>query len=170
LWRVTPRRLDAEQVRDAMLAVSGELSTDAGGPPVEWGSTRRSVYTKQLRNTRDRLLESFDAPESFCSVASRTATTSATQSLLMMNGDWPLRRAAAFAARVRREARPDVASQVETAYRLALGRTPTGDERDRAARFVAKVDAEAPAGAGLDAGLVDLCHGLLNSNEFLYVD
>jgi hypothetical protein len=126
---------------------------------------------KVLRNKRERVLDAFDAPESFCSVATRNATTTATQSLLMMNGEWPLKRAAAFAARVRREsASQDAAGQIELAYRLALGRAPNAEERDRALQFLTKADANALAGAGLDVGLVDLCHVLLNSNEFLYVD
>ena len=59
---------------------------------------------------------------------------------------------------------------VEAAYRIALSRSPSSGERERALKFVTSSDAEAPAGAGLDVGLVDLCHVLLNSNEFLYVD
>jgi hypothetical protein len=171
LWRMTPRRLDAEQVRDAMLAVGGELSSDMGGPSVDTSAPRRSVYAKVLRNKPDRLLQAFDAPESFCSVAVRNTTTTPSQSLLLLNGDWPLKQATAFAARVRCEATSSNAgSQVEAAYRLAFGRRPDAEERERALKFVARADGDAPAGAGLDVGLVDLCHVLLSSNEFLYVD
>jgi hypothetical protein len=163
VWRMSPRRLEAEQVRDAMLAASGELSCDAGGPPVDSKLPRRSIYTKATRNTRDRLLDAFDSPESFCSVASRNCTTTPSQSLLLLNGEWPLKRAEAFAARVRREANTsDPSAQVDIAYRLAYGRQPSADERGRATSFVTRESG--------DAGLVDLCHVLLSSNEFLYVD
>jgi hypothetical protein len=163
VWRMSPRRLDAEQVRDAMLAASGELSGDAGGPPVDAKVPRRSIYTKATRNTRDRLLDAFDAPESFCSVASRNCTTTPSQSLLLLNGEWPLKRAEAFAARVRREANTsDPSAQVDVAYRLAYCREPSAGERNRAASFLTRENG--------DAGLVDLCHVLLSSNEFLYVD
>jgi hypothetical protein len=171
LWRMTPRRLDAEQVRDAMLAVTGELENESCGPPADASSPRRSVYLKVVRNKPERLLEAFDSPESFCSVASRNSTTTVTQSLLMMNGAWPLKRATAFADRVRREAKAsDASGQIEAAYRLAFARTPSEDERQRSLKFIAQAESEAPAGAGLDVGLVDLCHVLLSSNEFLYVD
>src|SRR5262249_59726017 len=67
LWRMNTRRLDAEQIRDAMLATSGELRPDLGGPSAEPSAPRRAIYAKVLRNTRDPLLELFDAPETFSS-------------------------------------------------------------------------------------------------------
>ena len=132
LWRMTARRLDAEQVRDAMLAASGELDLSvAGGPPDDYTAPRRAVFTKVLRNTRDPLMEAFDLPDAFGSVCDRNRTTSATQSMLMMNGDWPLKRAAAFARRVARETRSnDPADLVAHAFRIAYGRAPAGEERD----------------------------------------
>jgi hypothetical protein len=174
LWRMNVRRLDAEQLRDAMLSASGELDTRAGGPSVAPATTpRRSIYTKVLRNTRDPLLEAFDAPESFTSVAVRNETTTANQALLMINGGWPLQRATAFAARVRRESPDDGAARlVETAYRIAYGRSPSDDELQPAVAFL---DRDEPTtdrhGEGPDkSALIDFCHVLLNSNEFLYVD
>ncbi len=165
LWRMTTRRLDAEQIRDAMLASTGELNESNGGPPVDPNVNVRSVYLKVLRNQRDRVLDAFDAPESFCSVATRNCTTTASQSLLLLNGDWPLKRAAAFAARVKREAnRTDAASLVQCAYRIAFGRVPNSNERTKASDFLAN------SPAGVDAALTDLCHVILSSNEFLYVD
>jgi hypothetical protein len=82
---------------------------------------------------------------------------------MLLNGQWPLKRAEAFATRVRREttATSDVDALVNAAYRLAYGRSPQVDERKRAASLL---DEE------FDAGLLDLCHVLLSSNEFLYVD
>ena len=65
LWRFPPKRLDAEQVRDAMLAVSGELKQRDGGPSVSGASPYRSVYVKKLRNSPDEMLNGFDAPLGF---------------------------------------------------------------------------------------------------------
>ncbi len=163
LWRMNPRRLESEQVRDAMLAVSGELQTHAGGPPAEPASARRSIYTRVLRNTPDPLLDVFDSPDSFGSVPVRNVTTTATQALLMINGDWPLKRAAAFATRLRHDTgTSDPATLVEAAYRLAYGRMPDPQELKTAVEFLGSGDKQEK--------LIDFCHVLLNSNEFLYID
>ncbi len=137
LWRMNTRRLDSEQVRDAMLSASGELRQEMGGPSAEQTSPRRAIYTKALRNTRDPLLDVFDAPEAFGSIAVRNVTTTANQALLMINGDWPLKRAAAFAAEARRRAgSSDPAAIVESAYRAAYGRSPQAQELSRAVAFL----------------------------------
>ena len=98
LWHTPVRRLDAEQIRDAMLAVSGELDLTAGGPSVNPSQPRRSIYTKAIRNTRDPVLDVFDIADPFTSTDRRNVTTTPTQSLLMINGAWPLQRAEALAA------------------------------------------------------------------------
>lgn len=163
LWRFNTRRLDAEQIRDAMLAVSGELQADAGGPSVDATAPRRSIYTKVLRNHPDPVLEAFDSPDSFGSVCTRNCTTTATQSLLMINGDWPLKRAAAFAKRVRHDAASDdPGALIQTAFRLAYGRVPSAEELQSGGEFLKSGE--------IDQALPDFCHVLLNSNEFLYVD
>jgi hypothetical protein len=163
LWRFGTHRLEAEQIRDAMLAVSGELQPASGGPSVDDSVPRRSIYTKVLRNHPDPVLEAFDAPESFGSICTRNCTTTATQSLLMINGDWPLKRAAAFAKRVKHDAAGgDPKALLETAYRLAYARSPSADELQSGTEFLKSGD--------LDQTLTDFCHVLLNSNEFLYVD
>ncbi len=137
LWRMNTRRLDAEQIRDAMLRASGELKQDMGGPSAEQTSPRRAVYTKALRNTRDPLLDVFDAPEAFGSIAVRNVTTTASQSLLMINGDWPLKRAAAFAVEARRRANSsDSAAAAEAAFRMAFGRKPDDAEISSAVKFL----------------------------------
>ncbi|HEX8912698.1 MAG TPA: PSD1 and planctomycete cytochrome C domain-containing protein [Humisphaera sp.] len=121
LWRMNPRRLEAEQIRDAMLAVSGELQLDqTSGPSADYTAPKRSIFTKLVRNTRDPLLDVFDLSEAFGSVPSRNVTTTATQSLMMVNGDWPLKRAAAFAQRLVREAGSnDPTAMIDRAYQLA---------------------------------------------------
>jgi len=69
LWRFNPRRLDAEQVRDALLAVSGEIDAKSGGPAEDGNGTRRSIYTMKKRNNQNELLRSLDAPAGFASTA-----------------------------------------------------------------------------------------------------
>ena len=71
--------MDAQQIRDSMLSVSGELDKKVGGPSSDLSSKSRGIYTKVLRNTHDPLLEVFDEPDGFFSVATRTNTTTATQ-------------------------------------------------------------------------------------------
>ncbi|HEX7900012.1 MAG TPA: DUF1553 domain-containing protein [Planctomycetota bacterium] len=142
LWRFPVRRLSAEEIRDAMLTASGELDGAMGGPSVDVNQPRRTLYTKQLRNIRDPLLEAFDLPQFFVSEASRNSTTTATQSLLMINNRWPLERAEAFAKRLRKSADP-----VYDAWRLAYGRAPSKAEREAATAFLDKGSPKANASA-----------------------
>jgi hypothetical protein len=164
LWRMNTSRLDAEQIRDGMLAVSGELQLAEGGPSVDPTVPRRSIYLKVLRNHPDSLLEAFDQADPYGSVCTRNMTTTPTQALLMINGQWPLKRAEAMAKRVEREsASADWGATIDAAYRVAYDRLPKPDERkDALSFFTQSQDAK--------QALVDLCHVLLNSNEFLYAD
>lgn len=127
LWRFSPRRLDAEQIRDAMLAVSGELDLTAGGPAADANSSRRTIYTRKKRNTQDELLRSLDAPAGFFSTPERQSTTTPTQALLLVNGDWTMARARKLA---------DRAKTIDDAWQLALGRPPTDEERQAAEAFL----------------------------------
>ncbi|HUR47358.1 MAG TPA: DUF1553 domain-containing protein, partial [Candidatus Saccharimonadales bacterium] len=136
LWRMNIRRLDAEQVRDAMLAVSGELDPSAGGPAVDTSKPRRTIYTKVMRNTREPLLDAFDAPEGFASTSLRNVTTTPTQALLMFNSQYTLARAKALAARLQESGASSEAELVERAYAMALERTPTPDEKLAALKFL----------------------------------
>ncbi len=97
LWRMGTRRLDAEQIRDSMLFITGELDLKMGGPSVSGATPRRITYTKVIRNTRDPLLEAFDMAGRFVSVSDRNATTTPTQALLVINGPFGLARAKALA-------------------------------------------------------------------------
>jgi mono/diheme cytochrome c family protein len=127
LWRFQPRRLDAEQVRDAMLATSGELNEKAGGPSEDGNGTRRSIYTTKKRNSQNELLRSLDAPAGFASTSERQSTTTPTQALLLLNGDWTLARASKLAGRI---------DSVEDAWQYALGRSATAAEVARADAFL----------------------------------
>ncbi|HET6407184.1 MAG TPA: PSD1 and planctomycete cytochrome C domain-containing protein, partial [Chthoniobacteraceae bacterium] len=139
LWRFNPRRLDAEQARDAMLLASGELDLKAGGASVDAVAPRRSIYTIKKRNSQNEVLRSMDAPAGFSSTSERQSTTTPTQALLMVNGDWPLARARKLASR---------ALSIEDAWEYVLGRPPTEKEMETAAGFL-KNRAETPESAPL---------------------
>jgi hypothetical protein len=134
-----------------MLVTSGEFDSHMGGPAVDPNLPRRTIYTKAHRNTRDPLLDAFDAPESFSSMPARNSTTTATQALLMINGRWPLERAQAFARRLRATGAATSAELVQAAYRIALGRAPSADELARGVAFLEK---SAPAAKAADLPLV----------------
>jgi hypothetical protein len=133
------------------------------------------------------LIDAFDAPDGSITTPQRNATTTPIQALLMINGPWTLARAQAFAARLRSEASDD-AGRIDLAYRLAYARPPSTAERAEAVAFLhdqagrasgkTEVAAEAtdcqaaePTSPDADAAaLVDFCHALLNTSEFLYID
>jgi hypothetical protein len=129
LWRFTPRRLDAEQVRDGMLAASGELVLKAGGPSEDANGFRRSIYTIKKRNNQNELLRSLDAPAGFASTAERQSTTTPTQALLLLNGDWLLARAQKLASKV---------EGIDQVWETVLGRAPSLRERETAEAFLTK--------------------------------
>jgi mono/diheme cytochrome c family protein len=178
LWKRTVRRLDAAEIRDAMLAVSGELEPAMGGPGAPTTRPRRTIDTRVVRNARDTLLDAFDGADGTFSTARRNTTTTATQALLLINGEWPLARARALAARLERlkPSLTEVEDRIVLAYRVAFGRGPGPDEvvearafLDQQAERVANPAKQSSVAAGHDA-FVDFCHVLLNANEFLYVD
>ncbi len=136
LWRFSPRRLDAEQARDAALAASGELTERAGGEGLAPASPCRAIYTKRIRNTQDGFLASLDQPPGFQSIPERQATTTATQGLLMVNGDWPLERARAMAARLIKSKPENDAELVKSAYGLVYARDPKAGEVKAATAFL----------------------------------
>ncbi len=174
LWKQTVRRLDAEEIRDAMLEVSGELEPVLGGPSVPTSQPRRTLDTRVIRNAHDALLDAFDAPDGTSPSARRNTTTTATQALLLINGDWTFARAKALAARLERRelSSIDEEDRIALAYRLALGRRPEPEEMLEAVFFLDQQAHQSPAriGSASRSALVDFCHVLLNSNEFLYVD
>jgi mono/diheme cytochrome c family protein len=162
LWRMNTRRLEAEQIRDAMLLVSGELNETSGGEGVEAGQPRRSLYTKFFRNKKDALLDVFDVADGLLSTPQRNVTTTAPQALLMINSELTLKRASALANRLKGLKPPDDEALVQAAYRAAFSRSPTASETNAAVHFLNS--------GKRDETLLDFAHALLNSNEFLYVD
>ena len=176
LWRFSPRRLDAEEIRDAILSASGNLNRTMGGPgfrlyrytvdnvatyyPLDEFSPetfRRSVYHQHARSVKPDLLGEFDCPETSLPAPRRTATTSPLQALSLLNNQFVLGQASSFAARVESASNETDADRVRRAWRHALGRDPTEPELVAASDFVAA------------EGLAALARALLNSNEFLYV-
>ena len=180
LWRKAPGRLEAEMVRDAMLAVSGELDPALGGPsfhdraiskragtaivvnveadPAGPGQGRRTLYRAWVRGGRSTLLDAFDCPDPSTTAPRRTSTTTPLQALALLNNALVLHLSDALETRLAREAGPDTGARVDLAYRLAFGRPPGLDERARAVRLVEGF------------GAATLARGLFNSNEFIHVD
>lgn len=128
LWRQNPRRLESDQIRDAMLWASGELDSTIGGPSVDASKPRRTIYTKWLRNSHDPLLEAFDPPDTYLSTPQRNVTTTPMQSLVMINGPYVLRRAQALANRITSQDLTSDAERVTAAYKLVYGRAPSATE------------------------------------------
>jgi Protein of unknown function (DUF1549)/Protein of unknown function (DUF1553)/Planctomycete cytochrome C len=174
LWKQTVRRLDAEEIRDAMLFASGELDPRMGGPSVDPSRSRRTIETRIMRNAPDALLSAFDAPDGSNSTPRREITTTSTQALLLLNGPSSLARASALTSRVEHSAPASTGQRdrIFLAYRLAIGRPPEPQEVEAAVAFIerARVTPRRRVGSDDHAGLVDLCHVLLNCNEFLYID
>ncbi|MDA1049628.1 MAG: PSD1 and planctomycete cytochrome C domain-containing protein [Planctomycetota bacterium] len=169
LWRSRVRRLKAEQIRDAMLAISGELLLKVGGPSVDAKTPRRSLYVKVFRNTPDTFLAAFDVANGLKSVAERNSTTTPTQSLMMINGEYALSHAKQFADELTKGEFASAEEMLQYAFRLAWGRPPTASELANSSKFVAAASGEEQPSFDRNR-LIDLCHVLFNSNEFLYVD
>jgi hypothetical protein len=177
LWRYSPRRLEAEAVRDAMLATSGLLNTSVGGPsffdvrpymykgsqfyepldPAGPEFHRRSIYRMWARGGKNPLLDTFDCPDPSTATPNRGSTTTPLQALTLLNGSFTLRMADAFAERLAVEQPGDMIRQVERGFFLAYGRPPTSQELAASQTLTQK------------HGLAPLCRVLFNSNAFLYV-
>jgi len=134
-WRADTRRLDAEQIRDSVLAISGTLLPTAGGEGVMGDTPRRTIYTRTMRNSRDPLLDVFDLPAFFASESSRNTTTTPVQSLMLLNSPQLLRYAESLANRVI-DGTSDAPQAIEKLWRLAYGRSPEPSERDAALQFL----------------------------------
>ncbi|MBM3995229.1 MAG: DUF1553 domain-containing protein [Planctomycetes bacterium] len=162
-WRHPTRRLEAEAIRDSLLAVGGNLDPKMYGVgTLDGNSPRRSVYLTVKRSQMIPFLAMFDMPEALQGIGERSVTTVPTQSLAFMNS--PLVRGAAQKLAARVKAKTDAVS-IEQAYLIALSRRPTDAERQRMETFIANYGAQAR-----DQALVDFCQVLLCLNEFIYVD
>jgi mono/diheme cytochrome c family protein len=175
LWRFPPRRLEAEAIRDTILAVSGKLDRRMGGPgfrlyrytvdnvatyyPLErFGEDtyRRAVYQTAARSVRSELLGQYDCPDSSLPEPRRIVTTSPLQALALLNNSFLLDQSRFFAERLEREGATP-AAHVARAFQLAFGRDPDAEERAAALQLIAQ------------HGLFAFCRALFNANELLYV-
>ena len=179
LGRFERRRLDAEAIRDTLLAISGTLDTTTGGRAgADDTSPRRSIYLDVKRSRPSPFLRAFDAPDRVTGQGTRAVTTTAPQGLLLMNAPAVRAWAERFAARVIAEpfsfdpAAAD-SSPVVTAYARALGRAPTLDELADARGFLDGQTARYRADGRADAAsvaLADFCQVLLGLNETLFLE
>lgn len=175
-WRFPPRRLEAEPIRDSILAVTGVLDQQMFGPgfsafevamenvrhyfpkknygPEDW---RRMIYMTKVRLERESVFGIFDCPDAATSVPRRSRSTTPLQALNLFNSQFMLQQADLFAQRLRRESGEDLDQQIEKAYWLCYSRGPTADERTESKAFVQS------------SGLPAFCRAMLNSNEFVFL-
>jgi hypothetical protein len=181
LWRFNRQRLEAEQIRDAMLAVSGTLNLKQGGPsvmipidpglvnllykPSQWAPAkdpaeynRRGIYLIAKRNLRLPFMEVFDAPDTQVSCPRRESSTHAPQALELLNGDFANQQAEALAKRLEVEAGPSLRKQIDLGYRLVTGRAAKPAEMQAALAFLQTQPKR------------EFALTLLNLNSFLYVN
>ena len=183
LWRFRRRRLEAEAIRDTVLAVSGRLNPEQFGLPIfpplpddieqrvkystsKWDTQRgpegrkRSIYIYQQRTLTMPYMQAFDALVCDESRPRRQPSVTPLQALAMYNGTFVSEEAKHFAERVRKEAGTDVGQQIERAFRIALARPPSTEEREQLQAFT----------DGGEGGIVGICRVLINCNEFIYID
>jgi hypothetical protein len=177
LWRFPPQRLDAEPLRDTILAVSGSLDLTPSGPgfsafepndnyvrvysprkeygPTEW---RRMIYMTKVRMQQDSTFGAFDCPDGGQITPKRMRSTTPLQALNLLNSGFMVQQSEMFAARLKREAGADVKAQVRLAFSLAFSREPSPEEQNAAKNLIAQ------------HGLAVFCRALFNSNEFIFVE
>ncbi|WP_218933492.1 PSD1 and planctomycete cytochrome C domain-containing protein [Rubripirellula lacrimiformis] len=172
-WHRTVRRLDAEQYRDTLLVAMDNLIDQMNGPGPSGTQGRRSIYIRRYRNRTDEMLGALDAPPGIVGTAKRDVTTTAPQSLMMLNNARILHTAAQFASRVRKDVQTpqsgssdgviadDFAEQfIDRAHQIL-----TGSPADPVT-----IELLGPLVTSGETGQVDACHVLLNSNAFLFVE
>ena len=184
-WRMNRKRMEGETLRDAVLASSGALERQLGGPPVRvpiepevydllftederdglWPVTsdpaqhrRRSLYLLNKRTVRLPMLAAFDQPDTMTSCPQRTASTHALQALSLLNSEFMSEQSLRFAERIERECGASRDCRVRRAYKVALARAPRATETAMARQFF-------QSGGRLE----DFCLALLNRNEFVYI-
>jgi hypothetical protein len=171
-------RLDAEQIHDTMLYVSGQLDERMGGPSDQQfffkddhspvydytrfdvdspAARRRSIYRFIVRSVPDPLMDTLDCPDASLLTGKRIVTVTALQALATLNNPFVLKQCEHFATRLEHE-RPNLEAQITRAFELALSRAPTKSEQSRFADYAKKY------------GLPNACRVLFNTSEFLFVD
>jgi hypothetical protein len=185
LWKQRLRRVEAEVVRDAILAAAGRLDRTMGGAPVPIqpqkdgkvivkgaGADRRSIYLLSRRNYQPTLLALFDQPVLATNCTRRTTSAVPPQALALLNDDWVIEQAGHFAGRV---LAVPAGRRVELAFRIAFARAPSVQERQWSMGLVGRQEGRYKA-AGRTAAEAErlawgqLCQMLLCASEFLYVE
>jgi mono/diheme cytochrome c family protein len=172
LWHYQTRRLDAELIRDSLLAIGGNLDASMFGPSILENTPRRSVYLRVKRSELIPLMTMFDAPEPTQSVGERISTTVPTQSLAMMNSPFVRQQAEKLAQRIYPTKDVPVATAVDSAYRITFARAITDVERTQMLAFIESqqgIVGGDPA-TSTERALVEFCQVLLCLNEFVYID
>ena len=179
LWRMNRRKLSAEEIRDAILSVSGKLNLEMGGPgyylyalektahsphyeyhkfnPEAAKSHRRSIYRFIVRSQPNPFMTTLDCADSSQSTPKRNETLTALQALSLLNNKFSIAMARHFASRLEKEA-DDVAGQVKRGHLLGTGRVPTKEEENLLVEYASR------------HGLQNLCRALFNLSEFTYLD
>lgn len=195
LARFPRRRLDAESIRDAMLLASGTLNQQAGGPGIspplpealvktlksgQWKISgnkadhhRRSIYIFARRNLRYPLFATFDRPAANCSCATRIPSTTAIQSLLLLNSSLTMDASQRLASDCIAQYAGNPRAQIQEIFQRVLSRTPSREDELDCMAFLAKQTALVKRQGSTQptiSALTDLCRAMFNSNEFLYVD
>lgn len=188
-WRVDVRRLEAEPIRDALLAVGGKLDRTIGGSLLrvknrdyffdhtsrdntDYSSPRRSIYLPVVRNHLYDMFELFDYPDASVTNGDRATTTVAPQALLMMNSELVLQSSANLAAVLLSRPELDDAGRIALLHEIAYGRPPSPDESRRASAYLGRLGqtlGENHDQAQRVAAWQALCQVILASNEFIYV-
>ena len=184
-WRWPIRRLEAEVIRDSMLAAAGQLDVTSFGPYVPTlqtavgevvvnedvaGAQRRSVYLQQRRSQTLSLLKVFDAPAIATVCTTRPSSTVPLQSLALLNSDFAVARGEAFAARLLQETDSSPPALVQRAWQIAIGRDPLPAEQALAIDFLAAQREHYSGDDAATRSLADFCQMLLASNSFLYLE
>jgi hypothetical protein len=164
--RFVARRLEAEAIRDSILAVSGQIDLTPGGPAGDdFTIRRRSLFVQTARWQRDSYANLFDAANPDSSTEKRVTSTVAPQALLLLNHPWVHEQAQRLSERLLREAQISTDERIDRAYRLLFSRAPNEAEISIAKKVIESGD---PSMA--NSGWIDLAHILLCSNEFIYID
>jgi len=173
-WHRPGRRLEAEVIRDAMLATSGSLDATQFGPgTLDPKHRRRSIYFFVKRSQLVPMMSLFDGPDTLQDLPCRVSTTIAPQALMLMNNAIVRERAADLARRLKSAAESSLGDAIRLGYAIALSRQPAPDEladsesflKDQAAAYRAAGKADAS-----DLALADFCQTLMSLNEFVYVE
>jgi len=186
LWRMSPRRLEAEAVRDAMLAVSGKLNLARPAKPLIAAAGEgtvgqavfepeirkieapvRSVYLPRVRSVLPEMMELYDAPDASNVMGARETTTVPLQALHALNSAFVREQAEAFAERL---SKLPAVEQLDHAWLSAFGRPPTTKERELATAFASEMEAQNQTSTSRQAALITLAQSLLCAAEFVVVD